>query len=111
MEGVLTFLIMLCNAENIIGFVSFWETYECFLLSLTNVKSLRGNKRPWRSIGDNQYIIDAGQKKFGATQCKECGTVYQIGDPDDETSHQKYHNSVHDLKYTVCSWIFKILED
>jgi len=77
-----------------------------FLSSLTNVKNLRGNKRPWKSIGDNQYIIDAGQKKFGATQCKECGIVYQIGDPDDEMSHQKYHNSSYNLKYIVCSRMF-----
>ncbi|PNF17554.1 hypothetical protein B7P43_G15557, partial [Cryptotermes secundus] len=72
------------------------------IADVTNVKRVRANKRPWRSIGDNQYIIDAGQKKFGATQCKECCIVYQIGDPDDEMSHQKYHNSGHDLKYTPC---------
>jgi hypothetical protein len=59
-------------------------------------------KRPWRSTGDNQYIIDAGQKKFGATQCKECCIVYQIGDPEDEASHKKYHDSTHNLKFTVC---------
>jgi N-acetyltransferase len=71
------------------------------------MKSQRGIKRPWRSTGDNQYIIDAGQKKFGATQCKDCGIVYQIGDPDDEVSHQKYHNSAHTLKYVVCTRILR----
>ncbi|KDR22265.1 N-acetyltransferase ESCO1 [Zootermopsis nevadensis] len=80
----------------------FYKTSANKLADLTNVKSLRGNKQSWRSIGDYQYIIDAGQKKFGATQCKECGIVYQIGDPDDEVFHQKYHNNGHDLKYT--SW-------
>jgi hypothetical protein len=108
MGEVLIFFSKLYNAENVVcvplGNFS-------FSYSLTNVKSLRGNKRPWRSTGDSQYIIDAGQKKFGATQCKECDIVYQIGDPDDEVAHQKYHNNVHDLKYMVCSRMSKVLKD
>ncbi|KAJ9593209.1 hypothetical protein L9F63_015254 [Diploptera punctata] len=71
------------------------------LADLSNVNSRRGVKRPWKSIGEDQYIIDAGQKKFGATQCKECGTVYQIGDPDDERAHEKFHDKSHCLKYSI----------
>lgn len=77
-----------------------------FFFSMTNVTKQRAKKRPWRSIGNNQYIIDAGQKKFGATQCKECSIVYQIGDPEDEVSHMKYHDSALNLKFTVRSTMF-----
>ncbi|XP_069676503.1 N-acetyltransferase ESCO2 [Periplaneta americana] len=68
---------------------------------VTNVKRPRGVKRPWKSIGENQYIIDAGQKRFGVTQCKECGIVYHIGDPQDEMSHQKYHDQVNSVTYSA----------
>jgi N-acetyltransferase len=77
------------------------ETNELFS-SMTNVTKQRAKKRPWSSIGDNQYIIDAGQKKFGATQCKECHIVYQTCNPEDEMAHKKYHDSAHTLKLTVC---------
>nr|CAD7265992.1 unnamed protein product [Timema shepardi] len=46
-----------------------------------------------------KYQIDAGQKKFGATQCSDCGIVYQQGDPDDEMSHLNFHNSSKSLKF------------
>ncbi|KAL2744021.1 N-acetyltransferase ESCO2 [Vespula maculifrons] len=48
---------------------------------------------------ENQYQLDAGQKRFGATQCSECGIVYQLGDPEDENAHLNYHNSVKTLKF------------
>nr|CAD7202526.1 unnamed protein product [Timema douglasi] len=38
-------------------------------------------------------------KKFGATQCSDCGIVYQQGDPDDEMSHLNFHNSSKSLKF------------
>ncbi|KAK2580129.1 hypothetical protein KPH14_012406 [Odynerus spinipes] len=49
--------------------------------------------------GENQYQLDAGQKRFGATQCSECGIVYQLGDPEDENAHLNYHNSIKVLKF------------
>ncbi|KAF2368961.1 N-acetyltransferase ESCO zinc-finger [Trinorchestia longiramus] len=56
-------------------------------------KSRGGGIRAAR--GDSsQMILDAGQKEFGATQCKECGLVYEHADPDDETLHDSYHNRV-----------------
>ncbi|KAL2720487.1 N-acetyltransferase ESCO2 [Vespula squamosa] len=48
---------------------------------------------------ENQYQLDVGQKRFGATQCSECGIVYQLGDPEDENAHLNYHNSVKTLKF------------
>ena len=48
---------------------------------------------------EDQYQLDCGQKKFGATQCNECGVVYQLGDPADENAHLNFHNSFKTLKF------------
>lgn len=40
-----------------------------------------------------QMIIDAGQKRYGATQCEVCGMVYTMSEPADETMHYKFHQS------------------
>ena len=68
-------------------------------------KGTRGTKRcvNWQMSvktggDDNQYQLDAGQMRFGATQCTECGVVYQLGDPQDENAHLNYHNSIKILK-------------
>ena len=50
---------------------------------------------------ESQYQIDAGQKMFGATKCKECGIIYHLGDEDDENAHLNYHNSLKILKFHV----------
>ncbi|KAK6179549.1 hypothetical protein SNE40_011879 [Patella caerulea] len=48
-----------------------------------------------------QLILDAGQKKFGATVCDVCGMVYTHADPVDETTHAKFHISlINTLKFT-----------
>ncbi|XP_034825943.1 N-acetyltransferase eco-like isoform X1 [Maniola hyperantus] len=49
--------------------------------------------------GNNQYIIDAGQKKIGATQCTACGVIYQIGDPQDEHDHLVHHDAIDVLRF------------
>jgi len=54
-------------------------------------------------MGNNQYIIDARPKKFGATQSKECGILDQIFNPEDDKSHKKYHDSALTPKFTVCN--------
>ncbi|XP_033729276.1 N-acetyltransferase ESCO2-like [Pecten maximus] len=41
-----------------------------------------------------QMILDAGQKKFGAIQCDVCSMVYTPGDPTDDTTHNKFHQSL-----------------
>ncbi|XP_047001645.1 N-acetyltransferase eco-like [Schistocerca americana] len=65
-------------------------------------KDHASRKRKWQMVGNDQYQIDAGQKKFGATQCKECGIVYQLGDWEDEMAHENYHNNASALKF--CGW-------
>lgn len=40
---------------------------------------------------ENQMIIDAGQKQFGADQCKLCGMVYDPSFGPDNVAHQKFH--------------------
>ncbi|XP_068625010.1 uncharacterized protein eco [Battus philenor] len=60
--------------------------------------SEKGRKSILKSIND-QYVIDAGQKRFGATQCTECGVIYQIGDPQDEHDHLVHHNATDVLKF------------
>ncbi|KYM99995.1 PREDICTED: N-acetyltransferase ESCO1 [Cyphomyrmex costatus] len=59
----------------------------------------------------NQYQLDAGQKRFGAIQCLECGIVYQVGDPEDENAHLNYHNSIRILKFQGWKNERIILED
>ncbi|KAJ8710684.1 hypothetical protein PYW08_009199 [Mythimna loreyi] len=59
----------------------------------------KSSKRGLIRTGDDQYVIDAGQKKFGATQCAECGAIYQIGDPQDEHDHLVHHNATDVLKF------------
>lgn len=52
-------------------------------------------------------MIDAGQKEFGAKQCNVCGIIYEIGNPEDEASHEEHHNSfLNTLRYIVsCTFI------
>ncbi|XP_063878935.1 N-acetyltransferase ESCO2-like isoform X1 [Scylla paramamosain] len=62
-------------------------------------KNGRSNKKS--EIDDTQMMIDAGQKEFGAKQCPECGVLYEMGNPSDDTSHMDYHNHLFNaLKYT-----------
>lgn len=49
-------------------------------------------KQKFKSLAANQMLIDAGQKKFGPTQCHECNIVYNVGDPSEEQIHLNYHN-------------------
>nr|CAD7455926.1 unnamed protein product [Timema tahoe] len=73
--------------------------YPLFNSPARQEKKLTDSKRLWWPLGNDQYQIDAGQKKFGATQCSDCGIVYQQGDPDDEMSHLNFHNSSKSLKF------------
>ena len=70
-----------------------------FFFSVTK----RANKRPWRSVDNNQDIIDGSERKFRATQCKECGIMYQICNPEDDKSPKKYHDNALTPKFTVCN--------
>ncbi|XP_057326280.1 N-acetyltransferase eco [Microplitis mediator] len=82
------------------GFSSNIELFE------ETKKTGRGIKRPhgWQlstklNGGSDQYQLDAGQKRFGTTQCNECGVVYQIGEPEDENAHLIFHNSIRKLRF------------
>lgn len=59
--------------------------------------------KKWKSLPANQMLLDAGQKRFGWTQCSECEIVYHMGDPSEEIMHLNYHNAGNVLKFNV-SW-------
>lgn len=79
--------------------------------SFRDADNAKANKMPKRNVqwqlsakaggAENQYQLDAGQKRFGATQCPECNIVYQLGDAEDENAHLNYHNSMRVLKFQV----------
>lgn len=54
-----------------------------------------------KKLHKDQMLLDAGQKKFGVTQCNECNFVYHIGDMSDEACHNNYHEAVPVLKFGV----------
>lgn len=55
----------------------------------------------WKALPADQMLLDAGQKRFGPTQCVECGIIYHMGDPSEELMHLKYHGSASALKFHV----------
>ncbi|RZC32505.1 N-acetyltransferase ESCO2, partial [Asbolus verrucosus] len=52
-----------------------------------------------RPVSKDQMLLDAGQKRFGVTQCPECKIVYHMGDPGDEIMHVNYHNAGHIFRF------------
>jgi zinc-finger of acetyl-transferase ESCO len=58
---------------------------------------------PDRDTGDKeQYILDAGQKKYGQVECPGCQCVYDPDDRSDVEHHLQYHNRHKTtLKYLV----------
>ncbi|XP_052756306.1 N-acetyltransferase eco [Galleria mellonella] len=65
----------------------------------TSSKAPDKSKKCILKNGSDQYVIDAGQKRFGATQCTECGVIYQVGDPQDEHDHLVHHNATDVLRF------------
>ncbi|TRY88927.1 hypothetical protein DNTS_008500 [Danionella cerebrum] len=51
----------------------------------------RSVSRRERKQSDNQLIIDAGQKQFGATTCGSCGMLYSPDSPEDNFQHTQFH--------------------
>ncbi|KAM6221065.1 N-acetyltransferase ESCO2 [Rhynchocyon petersi] len=69
----------------------------------TNLKqtSTQKNTRDVNKDIKDQFIIDAGQKRFGATMCKSCGMIYTASNPEDELQHaQHHHRFLEGIKYT-----------
>ncbi|KAM6977630.1 uncharacterized protein esco1 [Aplochiton taeniatus] len=54
---------------------------------LKEVKKLKDTDKD-----ENQTIIDAGQKHFGAVTCSVCGMLYSAANPEDESQHLHFHN-------------------
>ncbi|XP_051954412.1 N-acetyltransferase ESCO2-like [Xyrauchen texanus] len=48
-------------------------------------------RREMKKQTDNQLIIDAGQKQFGATTCDSCGMLYSTDSPEDNFQHTQFH--------------------
>ncbi|XP_051016685.1 N-acetyltransferase ESCO2 [Acomys russatus] len=68
-------------------------------LKQTNVQK-NINSRDTSKGGKDQLIIDAGQKRFGATICKSCGMIYTASNPEDEIHHlQHHHRFLEGIKY------------
>lgn len=64
-------------------------------------KHVKNIRKIWKPLSADQTLIDAGQKKFGLTQCPDCKCVYSLGEPEDEIMHFQHHNSVSVLRYNV----------
>uniref|UniRef100_A0A182M9I9 N-acetyltransferase domain-containing protein n=1 Tax=Anopheles culicifacies TaxID=139723 RepID=A0A182M9I9_9DIPT len=52
------------------------------------------------AVGQDQYQIDAGQRAYGAIQCKECGLTYSTNEPEEERFHDNFHQSQAKLTFT-----------
>ncbi|XP_066533299.1 N-acetyltransferase ESCO2 [Hoplias malabaricus] len=48
-------------------------------------------KKELKRQDDDQLIIDAGQKQFGATTCSSCGMLYSADSPEDNFQHTQFH--------------------
>ncbi|XP_067274772.1 N-acetyltransferase ESCO2 isoform X2 [Pseudorasbora parva] len=48
-------------------------------------------RREMKKQTDNQLIIDAGQKQFGAITCGSCGMLYSTDSPEDNFQHTQFH--------------------
>lgn len=70
-------------------------------LTSTNEPDLKKSKTgcEWKGFGETQLQIDAGQKAFGAIECKTCGFIYTQHVPEDEILHNEFHNSTHILNF------------
>ncbi|XP_019963833.2 N-acetyltransferase ESCO2 [Paralichthys olivaceus] len=51
----------------------------------------RSVRRRKEKQDDDQLIIDAGQKQFGAITCSSCGMVYSADNPEDNFQHSQFH--------------------
>lgn len=51
----------------------------------------RRARREGNRCNDDQLIIDAGQKQFGATTCSSCGMLYSADSPEDQLQHNQFH--------------------
>lgn len=70
------------------------------LQSITPVAKERTLRKRKEKQDEDQLIIDAGQKQFGATSCSSCGMVYSADNPEDHFQHSQFHQRFLDsIKY------------
>ncbi|XP_068564579.1 N-acetyltransferase ESCO2 [Cebidichthys violaceus] len=60
-------------------------------LQTTSSLKERPVRRRKEKQDEDQLIIDAGQKQFGATTCSSCGMVYSADNPEDHFQHTQFH--------------------
>lgn len=100
------------NTDNVFNRVSSLDMDRQKLFPIFE-KDFKGNKRidvkaksmqpvkKLKALPKDQMLLDAGQKKFGPTQCPECTIIYHMGDPSEELMHMKYHGHGNTLKFYV----------
>ncbi|KAF5894920.1 N-acetyltransferase ESCO2-like [Clarias magur] len=54
-------------------------------------RSARKKKELKKQNDDDQLVIDAGQKQFGAMTCNSCGMLYSADSPEDNFQHTQFH--------------------
>ncbi|XP_053736587.1 N-acetyltransferase ESCO2 isoform X3 [Synchiropus splendidus] len=60
--------------------------------STTAGPAVRGRPPRRKKTDEDQLIIDAGQKQFGATTCSSCGMIYSADNPEDNFQHSQFHH-------------------
>lgn len=58
---------------------------------LVKERSSRRKKETKKQNDEDQLVIDAGQKQFGATTCNSCGMLYSTDSPEDNFQHTQFH--------------------
>ncbi|CAG9759680.1 unnamed protein product [Ceutorhynchus assimilis] len=61
---------------------------------------LEKHAKRFKVLGPDQMLLDAGQKRFGLTECTECNICYHQGDPNDELQHSSHHNALQVLRFS-----------
>lgn len=107
-----------CLTSNTLPKASDLETQKLFPMFYPNHKTqpdkketsaVNSNLKNWKQLPKDQLLLDAGQKRFGATQCPVCKIVYHMGDPNDELMHKSYHEAGHILRFNVSTLIIILM--
>ncbi|XP_030628074.1 N-acetyltransferase ESCO2 [Chanos chanos] len=63
---------------------------SCIPSSSAKERSAR-TRRELKKQSDDQLVIDAGQRQFGATTCSSCGMLYSPDSVEDNFQHTQFH--------------------
>ncbi|KAM6964898.1 N-acetyltransferase ESCO2 [Aplochiton taeniatus] len=61
--------------------------------ALSRERVVRRRRETKKQDDQDQLIIDAGQKQFGATTCSSCGMVYSADSLEDNFQHSQFHQN------------------